>query len=697
MIQGQKFTIKVEKWRISPEDLTIKGPNGVLSLGPRMMDLLLYFIKNQGRIITHEELLREVWSDVMVSESTIRKSISNLKACFVINGQQVVHLDNFRQRGYKLSEKTSIRFIKNTQWVTAYPILQKAGVVIAGLALVSVFFLPLNRLADKQSSQIIVKPNAISPHQSQDGQQIVYVTSHSTLQGITNDDIYGYDSNNGTHQKILASSDSESDPILAPSGKKLAYVRNGGSGSEIWMLDFITSKNRRLIEISEVPFLHSMDWHPDEKTLIYSTRKSVQEPFTLYELNTESMAIKQLTSPHPNILGDHNPKVSPDGNLLAFLRFRKTPRLYYVQGGTGDIFLMNLKSGQINKLTDFNAEISGLDWSIDGQSLYYITSRFNQRFDINQIGLNGDFTNNIYTSHNLLRNLSIGDKITFEERALNFFLMSGDITYNSPVNFNYQELSQDKYWNAQFSNTSDAIAYVSTESGTPEIWVKRSPDADAMKLTSFEGPQIGRPQWSSDDRRLIFSVKEKGNSDLYLIDLKSGEVRPFLNSSFNETNPVWVNNSKTVMFSADYNGKNQIWEKSFFSKGNPALLEDISSHFFLAYDKDIFYAKNDPPGLRKRNTTTGKDELITDQLFEFDLENWNLDDEHLYYVRSSEEPPYRYLHKKNLTTGIDSRICEMGCYSLNHPGISISARGESFITVNSTSGESMVKSIDKHH
>src|ERR1700723_866571 len=51
----------------------------VLAMNRRAFDLLLYLVQNSGRILTHDELLKNVWPDTFVDESSLVQSIYVLR------------------------------------------------------------------------------------------------------------------------------------------------------------------------------------------------------------------------------------------------------------------------------------------------------------------------------------------------------------------------------------------------------------------------------------------------------------------------------------------------------------------------------------------------------------------------------------------------------------------------------------------
>jgi len=57
----------------------LRREDEVLPLTRRAFDVLLYLVQNSGRILTHDELLKNVWPDTFVDENSLAQSISALR------------------------------------------------------------------------------------------------------------------------------------------------------------------------------------------------------------------------------------------------------------------------------------------------------------------------------------------------------------------------------------------------------------------------------------------------------------------------------------------------------------------------------------------------------------------------------------------------------------------------------------------
>lgn len=61
-------------FQIDIEARTVRREEEAVALNRRAFDVLLYFIQNPGRILTRDELLKNVWSDSFVDENSLAQS-----------------------------------------------------------------------------------------------------------------------------------------------------------------------------------------------------------------------------------------------------------------------------------------------------------------------------------------------------------------------------------------------------------------------------------------------------------------------------------------------------------------------------------------------------------------------------------------------------------------------------------------------
>jgi TolB-like protein/DNA-binding winged helix-turn-helix (wHTH) protein/Tfp pilus assembly protein PilF len=85
-------------YRLDIADRLLYRGAEVVPLPPKVFDTLLIFVSSHGRVLTKEELLKQLWPDSFVEEGTLTQYISLLRKALADNGQWV---ENLPRRGYR--------------------------------------------------------------------------------------------------------------------------------------------------------------------------------------------------------------------------------------------------------------------------------------------------------------------------------------------------------------------------------------------------------------------------------------------------------------------------------------------------------------------------------------------------------------------------------------------------------------------
>jgi DNA-binding winged helix-turn-helix (wHTH) protein/tetratricopeptide (TPR) repeat protein len=67
------------QFSVDPLARTLKCNEATIALSRRSFDLLLYLVQNSGKILSKEELLKQIWPDTFVDENSLAKSMSVLR------------------------------------------------------------------------------------------------------------------------------------------------------------------------------------------------------------------------------------------------------------------------------------------------------------------------------------------------------------------------------------------------------------------------------------------------------------------------------------------------------------------------------------------------------------------------------------------------------------------------------------------
>ncbi|MDQ3819847.1 MAG: winged helix-turn-helix domain-containing protein [Acidobacteriota bacterium] len=93
--------------------------NRPIRLTPRLFDLLLLLLRKNRKLVTKEDLIREVWAGRMVEENNITVSISLLRKMLDQESSQQNYIETVPRRGYIFS--ADVRPIKEAVGVLAQP------------------------------------------------------------------------------------------------------------------------------------------------------------------------------------------------------------------------------------------------------------------------------------------------------------------------------------------------------------------------------------------------------------------------------------------------------------------------------------------------------------------------------------------------------------------------------------------------
>jgi eukaryotic-like serine/threonine-protein kinase len=90
-------------FEMDPLARTLRRGDTAVSLSRRSFDLLHYFLQNSGRVLSKDELLKNIWPDTYVDENSLAKSISMLRRALDENPLESTLVVTIPGRGYQFS------------------------------------------------------------------------------------------------------------------------------------------------------------------------------------------------------------------------------------------------------------------------------------------------------------------------------------------------------------------------------------------------------------------------------------------------------------------------------------------------------------------------------------------------------------------------------------------------------------------
>jgi DNA-binding winged helix-turn-helix (wHTH) protein len=374
-------------------------------LSRKAAETLLALVEHPGQVLTKDELIRAIWQGRVVDEANLIQNIAVVRRTLGLSPGQPGYIETFPGRGYRmlgpiLAEEEEPHRPQRVAAPDTHPpetpqpgpgaqaspaIPQSAtrirhkriafilSIVAMAAAIPVVWWftrnpgetqrqLPFRRMAVARLGGKEFQP-AISP----DGAKIAFVLER---EDGTPDRIW---LRSGQTPPVTIEREGWQclSPAWSPDAKSLAYLRLSGDEGQVMIASAATGKDERVVtEVFRTRYglpNHHLDWSPDGKTLAFDDTSAPEKPFAISIISLETGNRMQLTIPPSNALGDVEPRFSPDGGSLSFIRVFHRAR----QG----LFTIELGNRKLRQLSRDGFQISGQDWLPDGKSIVMGSNR----------------------------------------------------------------------------------------------------------------------------------------------------------------------------------------------------------------------------------------------------------------------------------------------------------------------------------
>lgn len=229
-------------------------------LEPRLMHLLCFLAANQPRLLTREELTRELWPRVVVNENSLTRAISELRkqlATAALPGQRCVH--TIAKRGYRLAEGLKVGAVPANSR-PAYPRVRAVAVstaLAASLALALGITLWLPPSGQSPAVPIASQPVYDRVVQSPDD----FDSALLTLSG----------GQGGLYNAVPATTQPQpgEKPVVSADGSTLAFIRYDSNGSTVY-LGSVDSAKPPVALFTSKDHLYNLSWSPVGQALLFA-------------------------------------------------------------------------------------------------------------------------------------------------------------------------------------------------------------------------------------------------------------------------------------------------------------------------------------------------------------------------------------------------------------------------------------------
>jgi len=216
---------------------------------------------------------------------------------------------------------------------------------------------------------------ARSPSVAPDGRWLVY---ESDLESFR--DLYRRDLEGGASERLTDNAEGNFEPAISPDGLRIAFASSRDGNAEIYLMNADGSEQRRLTDDERSDTAPS--WSPDGSRLAFISARDGSQRIHLLDA-------KDLESP-----GELHPRrLTGDRDLLAEAEVAWSPHsdriaLLGVGERTTSLWVADVQSGNLRRLTDDGALDQGPCWSPSGEHIAFASNRDGE-LDIYRVSADG--------------------------------------------------------------------------------------------------------------------------------------------------------------------------------------------------------------------------------------------------------------------------------------------------------------------
>lgn len=458
------------------------------------MDLLVYLARHSGRVVSAEDLLEDLWTDKIVTGSTVYNCVAELRQALA-NGQgQNAYIETVPKKGYRLlAPVVGIGSAEQNTAVTGTYDASKRGIVLLlgastffALAILGTLLGRGQTPGDPPSAPSLqlplLLPNIASTWSglalSSDGRQIAYIGNDET-----DVNLYLKRADLAVAQRIPQTAGART-PFFSPNGEWVGYFANG-------KLMRIRVDGGDPIEIEKVPGNSiGASWGDDDKIIFNVGYRSVLQRISISGGVVESITVladKDVTHRHAHVLpganailyqvGSQNSVLQSDPATIWLLDLHSREKRYLIDGAypkfaNGKLLFLKFESnGRSLWSIDFDLD----DQTVSGVAVPLITDPV-QTYDVSHAG------SLIYSQprRKLKHELRIVDQAGIV-----------DLTDSS------QTISHPR-----FSGDGKSLAVAIGSVDQRDIWIFKLGTGESPIRVTTNGGSF--PAWSFDDRSIAY-------------------------------------------------------------------------------------------------------------------------------------------------------------------------------------------------
>lgn len=684
---------RVHGWIVdAPANRLTRGDIEV-RLTPKAMAVLRELLARPATVVRRDDLLGIVWRDGFPTDDVLTHAITELRRALDDDPRAPRIIETIPKVGYRLLAAVEILedpptppSVPVVTTIAAPPIAPEPAArapwpllaTLAGLALLAVALPLLQRGAGSRSPvanaaasvappvaltaapPVLAQPVALSsdptreqfPALSPDGSTAVYVA---------------VEEGGRSSRLMLRSLDAAADPVAltsppdavsdtyptwSPDGKQIAFLRMSRDDCTIQVMPALGGQARTVGDCFERT-IDYIDWTSDGSGLLLCRRATQADKLgptaagSVHRLDLATGAITPIAY-GPAAVGDDDlqPRSSPDGKWIAF---RRGAYPY------SDLWVMPAAGGTARKITNLRAPIRGYAWYPDSAQMVISSAHEGMhalyRIDV-ATGTPVALGPSAATFPSVARHAAVmvWQNETELAQLMQFAPTRG--AEGERIAGTLVEPSTRSEYLPAISPDGKRLAFVSTRSGEPQVWLREFDSGRAFPLTRLSKREPAFPQWAPDGSALLFVARSAGSSELMRVDIASARMEKISRDDERTRWASYSRDGRAIYFSSDRSGAWQVWRMDADGANAEQLTTagGFDPRDWLG-DGAIYYTKETDRGLFKLDLATRKEQRVSWLAGYWNMDAFVLRDDGIWYLEMEGEDNASWLMHAPLMQG----------------------------------------------
>jgi serine/threonine protein kinase len=451
--------------------------------------------------------------------------------------------------------------------------------------------IPLTTLPGAESFE------ALSP----DGAQIAFVWNGGSG---SNDDIYVQRIGSESPSRLTTDPAEDTFPTWSPDGTQIAFLRRSSGRDGLYVIAPPGGAEVKIAEFSQAATPYStrlfknplLSWSPDGHWLAVTGDRvtagaTPSEPNSIVLVSTDGATRRALLPVRRQGEYYESPAFSPSGSALAFSLCEESLQCRVFVADLTAAF--DVKADPRRLSTEFEV-VAGIAWTEDGKDIVYgAASVWLNTFHLWRVpaaGTRPPERIDLAGVASLPSTSKSGHRLTFNRRNFDLDVWRWEPGRDpTPI-----VVSSQSDYDAYFSHDGRRIAFVTDRRGEgSEVWTAFADGTGLKSLTKGTQRTLGSPRWSPDNRWIAFDGKGgDGRWHTSIIDSEGGPPRPLTPPTFAGSSqmPSWSPDGRWIYFSSTASGQSEIW-RTLPSGSTPEQVTQGggSSAAWLSQDGNLLY------------------------------------------------------------------------------------------------------------